>query len=254
MKTVNNMSNLFEKLDDLKVVFTYGQKIIPVLQSLIDFMRDTVPLLETVNSSIAQSTKAMPDASEKICDISNATELATTEILDLVDATNSNLDEMRTMIMELEENQANRSNAYNKLKNHLKDDSEGLEYLEQLNGFNSIQSKIDIVKETIEKIDGNLSNITLSLQVQDITSQQLNSVNHLISHVQNSLTHLLYDIGDGKVDNDLSALKIETKDESEFNGGASYTDKTSGQKMADELMKENISSSATQDEIDKLFS
>ncbi|MCK9212589.1 MAG: hypothetical protein M0P61_17295, partial [Ignavibacteriaceae bacterium] len=62
MKKATNLSELFEKLDDLKTVFRYGEKLIPVIQGLVDFMRDTVPLLENINTSIAESTSKIPKA------------------------------------------------------------------------------------------------------------------------------------------------------------------------------------------------
>jgi len=48
MELANNMEKLFEKLGDLKSFFVYGQKLIPTLQKILDFMQDTVPLLESV--------------------------------------------------------------------------------------------------------------------------------------------------------------------------------------------------------------
>ena len=80
-----NMTQLFNKLNDLKAVFTYGQKIIPIIQNLVDFMKETIPLLETINNSIADSTSKIPKASHQINNVTHANEMATTEILDLVD-------------------------------------------------------------------------------------------------------------------------------------------------------------------------
>jgi hypothetical protein len=61
-----NLSQLFSKLDDLKKVFTYGEKLIPVIQSLGEFMKETVPLLENINRSIAESTSKIPKATNQI--------------------------------------------------------------------------------------------------------------------------------------------------------------------------------------------
>lgn len=253
MKSANSMSHLFEKLNDLKVVFSYGQKIIPVLQSLIDFMRDTVPLLETVNSSIAESTKQMPHASDQLNNISNATELATTEILDLVDIATEQLTQMETQILELEDYEKKREDVYNKLKTHLSDDSVGLELLESMNGFDSVYSKLSTVKETIQNLNSNLFNITLSLQVQDITSQQLNAVNHLIASVQSNLTSLLFDIDGNEISMTIGEKAIPQPDINTFDPKATYSDSSEKQKIADDLLEDH-STKTTQDEIDKLFS
>ena len=85
MKHVSNMTDLFERLNELKVVFRYSEKLIPIIQNLMDFMKETVPLLEDINSSLVESTSKIPKASDQINNISSATELATTEILDIVD-------------------------------------------------------------------------------------------------------------------------------------------------------------------------
>ena len=49
MKHVSNMTELFDRLNELKVVFRYSEKLIPIIQNLMDFMKDTVPLLEDIN-------------------------------------------------------------------------------------------------------------------------------------------------------------------------------------------------------------
>ena len=92
MMSSENMSQLFAKLNDLKKVFTYGEKLIPVIQSLGEFMKETVPLLENINKSIAESTSKIPKASNQIQNVTSATEMATTEILDLVDVLNADLE------------------------------------------------------------------------------------------------------------------------------------------------------------------
>ena len=46
MDQITNMENIFQKLGDLKAFFVYGQKLIPILQKILTFMEDTVPLRE----------------------------------------------------------------------------------------------------------------------------------------------------------------------------------------------------------------
>jgi len=86
MKTISqNINDIFNKLSDLKELFRIGEKIVPILQSVIEFMKETIPLIENINISIADSTSKFPVAKDQINNVTNATELATTEILDLVD-------------------------------------------------------------------------------------------------------------------------------------------------------------------------
>ena len=100
MMSAENMSQLFAKLNDLKKVFSYGERLIPVIHSLGEFMKETVPLLENINKSIAESTSKIPKASNQIQSVTSATELATTEILDLVDVLNVDLDSIQNCTLE----------------------------------------------------------------------------------------------------------------------------------------------------------
>src|SRR5690554_1215843 len=115
MKQSNNMSELFEKLNDLKTVFRYGQKLIPIIQSLIDFMKDTVPLLENINNSIADSTQKMPKATHQISNVTSATELATTEILDIVDVISNDISIIENELKEGLQKRKEAENLYNQI-------------------------------------------------------------------------------------------------------------------------------------------
>ncbi len=217
-----NIVQVFNKLDDLKLVFNYGQKIIPIIQNLIDFMRETVPLLENINNSISESTSKIPKASHKINDVTHATELATTEILDMVD---------------------NISGEISKLEKT---------YDGKLNEMKSIftAEELEGAKESIKKIKDYSNNITLSLQVQDITAQQLAAVNHLIESVQKKLGELINDIEDADLDK-IDRMNLELDEKITFDPNASYIKKDDHQKVADMIMDSNNLSS--QEEVDKLF-
>ncbi len=243
-----NMSELFGKLNDLKAVFVYGQKIIPVIQSLIDFMKDTVPLLENINHSIEESTHKIPTAKDKITDVSAATELATTEILDIVDDVSTKLTSADESISECLNWGNSRNEKLRELKLLVKN-SRANELIDELYGGDIVE-KLTEVKSIIQKVNESNYQITLSLQVQDITSQQLAAVNHLIESVQYKLTNLITDLEDAEL------KEIEenyTNKEIVFDEHANYSHETGRQNVADGLFN-NTSESTTQDEIDKLFS
>jgi chemotaxis regulatin CheY-phosphate phosphatase CheZ len=244
-----NMSELFGKLNDLKAVFVYGQKIIPVIQSLIDFMKDTVPLLENINHSIEESTHKIPTAKDKITDVSAATELATTEILDIVDDVSVKLTSADESISECLEWENNRKEKLNELKSLVKNNRAN-ELINELYG-ESIVEKLNKLKSIIQKVNESNYQITLSLQVQDITSQQLAAVNHLIEAVQYKLTNLITDLEDTEL------KEIEenyTNKEIVFDEHANYSHSEDRQSVADGLFNNHNSKNTTQDEIDKLFS
>lgn len=220
MDQINSMENIFQKLGDLKSFFIYGQKLIPILQKILDFMQDTVPLLENVNRSIQESTSKIPKAALQINSVTNATEVSTTEILDIVDGMAIDIHGMQSKL--------------ESLKKKVGDDDD----IVSLFGF-------------VVKIQERMMNITISLQVQDITAQQLSSVNHLIQSIQEKLGGLLTQL-DYKENNGLAVDTHIFPRDAAFNADARYEKNTSSQELADSLVINNLTK-ASQEEIDKLF-
>ncbi|MFO7445562.1 MAG: protein phosphatase CheZ [Ignavibacteriaceae bacterium] len=249
MNAPTNMAELFNKLNDLKSVFRYGERLIPIVQSLIDFMRDTVPLLEKINSSIAESTNKIPKATNQINNVTSATELATTEILDLVDAISGDASIVEKVLLDL----IKREEEKKKLQDQI------LSEVASLNGTASLVKKyfelsdvsvnISPIMSLFAKIKSDAYNITMSLQVQDITSQQLAAVNHLIESVQDKLASLLYNFQETSFKG-AESVEFDSRGHT-FNPEARYDKSDEKQQIVDSLVKSTV---ATQDEIDKLFS
>ncbi len=216
------MNKLFEKLDDLKTIFLYSEKLIPVIQKLIDFMRNTIPLLENINNSITETASKFPTASSQIDSVTSATEMATTEILDTVDK----------IFMEINSAKLNVENLISSQDGSLNNES---------------KEKLNLINAALDKINQYANNVTLSLQVQDITSQQLAAVNYLIQSVQSRLGSLFQDLEDSNI----SGMS-KYVDKNVFNENARYQDTTQQQKEIDQLVTTN-KSTTSQDEIDKLF-
>lgn len=252
MKQPTNMAELFEKLNELKSVFRYGQKLIPIIQNLIDFMQETVPLLENINSSIADSTSKIPKASLQISDVTEATELATTEILDIVDLINADIDSIEKDLRGLTEREKQKLEIIEELTEAVKDNANAKLLLKNYAELNNGNIALDSMLSALQKIKNDSYNITLSLQVQDITSQQLSAVNHLIRGVQDKLFSLLVDFQNTNTE-ELKNMKIAVPDDASFNPEARYNKGESQQQLADSLANKN-GYRTTQDEIDKLFS
>jgi chemotaxis regulatin CheY-phosphate phosphatase CheZ len=252
MKHVSNMTDLFERLNELKVVFRYSEKLIPIIQNLMDFMKETVPLLEDINSSLVESTSKIPKASDQINNISNATELATTEILDIVDSISIDMEKIEKSVKNVKLKEEEKIAAWQKIKSLLPADESTSELIKQYEGFDTFLPVIPGMMEIFQKVKNDVYNITLSLQVQDITSQQLAAVNHLIESVRTSLASLMLHLDDSEIksfDNFYQDMpKIQT-----FDPNAEYTKSTDRQDMADVIIND-MNSKTSQDEIDKLFS
>ncbi|MGE5400384.1 MAG: protein phosphatase CheZ [Ignavibacteriales bacterium] len=252
-----NMSQLFDKLDDVKSLFQYGQKIVPVLQSLVDFMQETVPLLENINHSIADSTSKIPKAADQINNVTNATELATTEILDLVDVISNNLSSIENRLKSMINTESKKIEIISRLKESLKNNPEAENLLNEYLAIEPFEKEISEIVRIFPQLQNDTINITLSLQVQDITSQQLAAVNHLIESVQEKLASLIQDIDDTQI-NDLeapseSSMGISAPEGATFDPNASYNRFDGRQDMVDAVINTE-NQKASQDEIDKLFS
>jgi chemotaxis regulatin CheY-phosphate phosphatase CheZ len=238
-----NMVTLFERLNDLKDLFRYGQKLVPVIHGLIDFMRDTVPLLENINSSITESTSKIPKAANQINSVTTATELATTEILDLVDRISVDISDMQETISKLSEDEIQKIKIFNQIKDLLPKTKESAILIEQYESLSNIKEPIELMLKKAQKIKDDAINITLSLQVQDITSQQLAAVKHLIGSVQVKLSSLI---------NNLSETHLkEFEGNKSFDPDADYAWTEGRQDVVNDIINNH---QASQEEIDKLFS
>ena len=252
MKHVSNMTDLFERLNELKVVFRYSEKLIPIIQNLMDFMKETVPLLEDINSSLVESTSKIPKASDQLSNISSATELATTEILDIVDSISIDMERIEKSVKEVKTKEEGRTAIWQKIKSYLPNEPAVTELINQYEVLDSFLPVIPGMLDTFQKVKNDVYNITLSLQVQDITSQQLAAVNHLIESVRSSLSSLMMHLDDSEIKSFDSFYK-DMPQVGTFDPNAEYTKSSDRQDVADVLIND-MNNKASQDEIDKLFS
>lgn len=249
MKETLNMTRLFDRLDDLKSLFTIGQQVIPMLRSLVGFMNDTVPLLETINRSIAESTSKIPKASMQISSVTSATELATTEILDFTDEISTKVESVKNILIGKMKIDEEKNQELEKIFSLVTDKN----IKKEIEVFKNKYDKDTVLENVIDELSAISSiaySITLALQIQDITAQQLAAVNHLIQSVQEKLSELIADFDKAEIKDGLKE-GIEVPAGATFDPNAHYTKSTERQEMADTLVKENVF--ASQDEIDKLF-
>lgn len=252
-KIGGNMSEVFSKLNDLKNVFKFGEKIVPIIQSLIEFMKEIVPLIESINASITESTSQMPKASSQISNVTSQTEMATTEILDMVDKITNQLSEMDAVISEYDSKQERSKEIKDIVLKKYGHDSELISLLKEYIELNNYQNAFDKFREILVQANNDLFQITLSLQVQDITSQQLAAVNHLIDSVNLKLTSLIKEIDQSDIREDIKLVGIEAPMGANFDPNARYDKSEHRQQNVDKIVNET-KQQTSQEEIDKLFS
>ncbi|HVO72399.1 MAG TPA: protein phosphatase CheZ [Ignavibacteriaceae bacterium] len=248
MKTFENMNQLFSKLDELKIVFGKGIKLIPIIQSLIDFMKEIVPLINNLTQSIEESNSKIPKATNQITKVTEATELATTEILDIVDKMSADISDTAEMLKKVMERDKKKSEILQKIKAAIPADSKIEELFNEYEKLEKNKIALNTIGESLQKIKADAYNITMSLQVQDITSQQLAAVKHLIGSVQMKLVSLNNNLIEANLDN----IELKLTSEHSFDANADYTKSPERQEMADSIITSHNSTSQT--EVDKLFS
>ncbi len=220
-------STVLTRMDELKALFSFGQRMMPIAKALFDFLQEIVPLLESINVSIQESNSKIPTAARKLDSVTQATELATTEILDLVDKIALQLNDIRTTVGEMR--------------------TEG--------GGEKFEPSFKSIETTLENIEMNTSSIMMSLQVQDITSQQIAAVNHLMASVQGRLGSLVDDFGRANFD-DMKSTNVEFPSDVTFDANAIYSKATDRQELANDVVNKLIPDAnafSSQADIDALF-
>jgi chemotaxis regulatin CheY-phosphate phosphatase CheZ len=226
---VGEINEMLHKTEELKALFVFGQRVIPFLEEVFLFIREVMPLLENINISIEENLSKMPKVAQQLSSVTKATELATTEILDTLDGLSykadvisSNMkqllqiqrqnrsehDKIIEAVNELQKNETTPTEEKDSVYSRIIDVIRKIEqregghssayYIDNIRSAVSVLQKPDVSEELVnnsekllESIRMDSTQIMMSLQVQDITSQQLAAVNSLLQTVQNKLGEIM---------------------------------------------------------------
>ncbi len=189
-------------------------------ESVITALQKVITLLDRIKNAIEDSSSKIPNASVQLNTVTQATELATVEILDV-------LDQMGTKIHMVE--------------NGLKEfDEKGISERQLL--------MLTGIRQTLLELKENTSNITVALQVQDITAQKIGAANHLIESVRKELLNELnyFETAKKKTDEARRYVEEDKAGPKSFDVNASYMKTPEHQSKIDEVVtawKENEKSS-----------
>jgi chemotaxis regulatin CheY-phosphate phosphatase CheZ len=174
-------------------------------ENVITALQKVITLLDRIKNSIEESSSKIPNASVQLNTVTQATELATVEILDVLDL-------MGTKIHLLEK---------------------GMNEFDQT-GISENQLVMLIgIKQTLLELKENTSNITVALQVQDITAQKIGAANHLIESVRKELLNELNYFETAKQNTDIARRQVEV----EIDGPRAYDINASYMKTAEHQSK-----------------
>jgi methyl-accepting chemotaxis protein len=132
-ESAKSINEMITKLEDIDSVFKFGEKMIPVVEGFVSFLGDFLPFVEQVSGSIQDTRSKIPEASDQINKVTNATELAMTEVLDKIDEINSQLESVNECMDDLVEKREASAEIVRKLETLLHKNTEASLLLNMLN-------------------------------------------------------------------------------------------------------------------------
>jgi chemotaxis regulatin CheY-phosphate phosphatase CheZ len=189
-----------EKIDDT----------VETTESVIMALHKVITLLDRIKNAIEESSNKIPKVSVQLNKVTQATELATVEILDVLDV-------MGTKILTIET---------------------GLTEFDQAGISESRMLMLSGMKQTLSELKDHTSNISIALQIQDISTQKINAANHLIESVRYELLDELnyFESARKKTDNARRQAAGETAASKSFDINASYMKTPDHQSKIDDVI------------------
>jgi hypothetical protein len=199
-----DFSGVLQKIEELRAMMVFMHRTLPFLEDVFTFVKEIVPQLNLLKSSVESTSEKLPKASVQLNKVTTATELASTEILNIVEGISSRTDKIRAGLG-------------------------GTVPREELNA-------------ELDSIQNDCTNIMIALQVQDITAQQIASVNELMQSVDEGLSRLLRNF-EKSTKHDATQYRHQ-KLNIVFDTSAEYTGGAERQRIADALVQEAKSAPA----------
>jgi len=201
-----------------------------------------IPLLDSVKESLEESTGSIPKASRQLDNVTKATETATVEILDLLERMSARVERIGTAFAEVRlagREGETRLAAMDPLMASLAVSHP--EVHARWNDFRKSSSCPALpagLDAEFDALRGDTMDIGMALQVQDITTQQIAGVAHLIESIRMKLTDVLQGFTEGERPAPPEASKSRPADPNgRFNGDAEYSRSPDRQEDADAIVE-----------------
>lgn len=246
----NRLNDALTKLDEVRAIFVIGQRAVPLLEDLLHFVREMTPLLEEVSQSLHISTARMPTAASQLERVSHANELATTEILDLVDAVQRHIHSAASWLNGMKQSRDALRLRDQRLLDAISSATSAPGVREALQSWyeegESLYASWEAqeMERILDTVRDHMQSIMMSLQVQDITAQQIASVNHLIESTRQRMAEIVERLShdvlpQAAVPDD--ALAEMRSSQSRFDPLANYDSSGKHQANADDLVNAFLS-------------
>jgi chemotaxis regulatin CheY-phosphate phosphatase CheZ len=240
-------------MDTAKFQHSEQHEVLPKLKArnFVEVLHSVIPTLDSIKHSIEESTGRIPQASSKLSSVTSATETATVEILNVLEQVTRDLESIETNLSQLNDRARTRHDRCIAFRDGVFGLSLSAHHRDHIAALWQDYANLAPEKETIESIKRKLSetksnttSIAMALQVQDITTQQIAGVNHLIESVQLQLNNALSAFEDPdramQLGNETTASNNGVHSDSgvhSFDSGAVYSNSAQRQEEADEIIK-----------------
>ncbi len=150
-------------------------------ENVIQALQKVITLLDKIKGTIQESSGKIPKAAVQLNTVTQATEMATVEILNVLDTLGCKIESIDSRLLDLRKQLPHSHDA-------VADDIAGL----------------------LREVKDDTMNITMAMQVQDITAQKIAAANHLIESVRLELLHELdyFETASGKSGQSEAAVSL----------------------------------------------
>lgn len=223
MKDIN-FEVLSKKAEELRAIFILGQRLTPFLEDIFGFVHDIKPLLDDINLSVEENMHKMQNASRQLSKVTEANETATTEIINIVDdlvsksgIISSNMEQLDKLNSIKYDTALNALEVIYKAVTEKKDVnkyvpqlSDAIDKMKTMEGI-EYKELFDSTRELLNSITNDSNSIMMSLQIQDITSQQIAAVNYLLDTMRDKLGNILMKFKPSNISSLVSKEKADDK-------------------------------------------
>lgn len=209
------------------------------MRQLLDLLRSLMPVLDNIKTTVENSSSKIPKATEQLSTVTQATENATMEILNFLDDIGRRIEAVQGKLQGAEADLTKKQESIGILETLFRSfPAEQRAAWEQaapawatLTDLTQHTAAVTESRTELADIHSLSMNIAMALQVQDITSQQIESVRHQIESVRMQLTHVV-GVYEGKLDDAVPTVPIHRP----FDGDAEYSKDESRQADADSII------------------
>jgi chemotaxis regulatin CheY-phosphate phosphatase CheZ len=170
-----------------------------LFRDLIDALSGVIPVLDRIKDTIEESTGKIPGVSSQLHSVTKATESATVEILNTLDVMTRHIDQAEKDLGVLAEAHQQQRSSFQSIVALLEGSSDpaaakavevARQYVEAGTRAADADGALSAVRASLTSGKDRSIDIAMALQVQDITTQQIAGVTHMIESVRTQLGRL----------------------------------------------------------------